>query len=486
LTMAEQMIIDDTEPQTSRDWADLWPVIDPRTFVEVVGRRDAFLTTGEFFCLSEPVKLICDASSIGVFEEVVVNATVARIISVEQNPQMVVANFLVPASEYPQFPALAPVGPNDRTYLEYPAELVWTDTVQKLSPKQVKSEAFVFRQNWIRTGAGGICVGMANGYFVRIRHQSLTYSWQVIPNHETSGLYPFPHYDCYSKRAWDNLVRLSRLIAYELGRSSITQSSRQNRLIDYSLADWSYLRYRLRIPAADTCIQKDGVSTLLFIRLNGTKEVLKCIVNKQTYRMDTSPLFDHLIGILGSSIKIGLRFPNPRAPKLSGGKLIAFAAQKASSADSFNLFHPLPEVSVDGAVYRPRHRGLDFHYDTVKSKLRVSLRFRRAYPGDATVRDFFGLDPIPVGPPPDDDDEPSEGSTESEDDEMVDPTTIYLVVGDLLGANDYLLEVRRIVSQRTHVVVVVVESGNDDFVVRSERILTMLDAQRLYVEYNNL
>jgi hypothetical protein len=123
----------------------------------------------------------------------------------------------------------------------------------------------VFRQNWIRTtGARGICVGMGNGYFVRIHHQSLTYSWQVIPTHQTSGLYPFPHYDCYSKRAWDNLVRLSRLIAYELGRSSITQSStRQNRLIDYSLADWSYLHYRLRIPAADTCIQKDGVSTLL-------------------------------------------------------------------------------------------------------------------------------------------------------------------------------------------------------------------------------
>ena len=93
-----------------------------------------------------------------------------------------------------------------------------------------------------------------------------------------SGFSPFAHYDSYSKRAWDNLVCLSRLISYKLGRSSITQSSRQNRLIDYSLADWNYLRHCLTIPATDTCIEKEGITTLLFIRRNGTKEILKCIV----------------------------------------------------------------------------------------------------------------------------------------------------------------------------------------------------------------
>jgi hypothetical protein len=327
---------------------------------------------------------------------------------------------------------------------------------------------------------------MTNGYFVRIRHQSLTYSWQVIPTHHTTGFYPFPHYNSYSKRAWDNVVCLSRLISYKLGRSSITQNSRQNRLIDYSLADWSYLRYRLRIPNADACIEKDRVSTLLFIRRNGTKEVLKCIVSKKTYRMDTSPLFEHLIGVLGSAIRIGLCFPNPRAPKLTGGAKIVFASQRASAVDSFNLFHPLPEASVNGTMYRPHHRGIDFHYNTVKSKLRISLRFRRAHPGDATVHGFFGLAPKEVVPATDNnDDPPSDGSTESEPD-VVDPTTIHLVVGDLLGSNDYLLEVRCVLSQRTHVVVVVLESDNDDFVVRSERILQMVHAQSLYVEYNNL
>jgi hypothetical protein len=131
----------------SREWEDLLPVVDPRTFVKIYHRRDAYLTTGEFFCLAQPVEIACDATPIGR-GEVVVTATVARILAVEQNPTKVVTNFLVPASEYPQFPANDPVPPNDRTYLEYPLELVWTDTVQRLSPSQVKLEAFVFKFNW--------------------------------------------------------------------------------------------------------------------------------------------------------------------------------------------------------------------------------------------------------------------------------------------------------------------------------------------------
>jgi hypothetical protein len=493
--MAEPMVIEvcpagEEEEQTSREWEDLLPVVDPRTFVEIYHRRDAYLTTGEFFCLAEPVKIACDATSIGR-GEVVVTATVARILAVEQNPTKVVANFLVPASEYPQFPANDPVPPNDRTYLEYPPELVWTDTVQRLPPSQVKSEAFVFKFNWIRTGEGSICLGMTNGFLVRIRHQRLSYSWQAIPSHNT-GFQPFPHSDSYSKRAWDNVVRLSRLISYELGRSSITQSSRQSRLIDYSLADWIYLRHRLYIPNSDFFIEKEGVSTLLFIRRNGTKEVLKCIVTKQSYRLDTSPLFDHLTGVLGTAIRIGLRLPSPRAPQMSKGGRLAHGSQRASAFDSFNLFHPLPEASVDGKDYRPRHRGVDFHYDTLKSKLRVSLRFRRAHPGDATVRTIFGLGPLLVGEENDDDEdsdgEHSSSETVAEEEAVADPdpTTINLVVGDLVGTDDYLLQVRRILSQRSHVVVVVLESDNPDFVVRSERVLTMIETQTLYVQYNNL
>jgi hypothetical protein len=156
---------DDPAEQTSHAWSDLWPVINPRTFVEVHNRRDAFLITGKFFCLAHPVEITCDATSTGR-DEVVVTATVARILSVEQNPTKVVANVLVPASKYPNFPVLAPVAPNDRTYLEYPSKLVWSGTIQRIAPSQVNSKAFVFKQDWIQTGEGGICVGMTNGFFL--------------------------------------------------------------------------------------------------------------------------------------------------------------------------------------------------------------------------------------------------------------------------------------------------------------------------------
>jgi hypothetical protein len=66
--------------------------------VKVHNRCDAFLTTDEFFCLAHPVKIVCgDTTSIGR-EEVVVTATLARLLSVQQNPMMVVANYLFSSS----------------------------------------------------------------------------------------------------------------------------------------------------------------------------------------------------------------------------------------------------------------------------------------------------------------------------------------------------------------------------------------------------
>jgi hypothetical protein len=92
--MVPPMVVDDDpDKQTSHAWSNLWPVIYPCTFVEVHNRCDAFLTTGKFFCLAYPVEITCDATSIGR-EEVVVTATVARILSVEQNLTKVVTNVL--------------------------------------------------------------------------------------------------------------------------------------------------------------------------------------------------------------------------------------------------------------------------------------------------------------------------------------------------------------------------------------------------------
>jgi hypothetical protein len=250
-------------------------------------------------------------------------------------------NFLVLSSEFPNYPASPPVPPNNQTYLQFPEELIWTDTTQKIPACQVKCEAFVFHESFIMFGDGGMCYGMSNGFFVRMRYNRLGNQWQLIPKLSICGLYPFPHWDCYSKRAWENVLCLTRLISYELARSSIGQNTRPNKLIHYSHSDWSYLRYRLDTPTANQW-QTQGVSTVLFPRKNGTKEVIKRHSEKVTYRFDTTSQFSELQGVLGSAITVGLRFPTPRAPNLPARHQSAFAMRRASDNDTFNLFLPLP------------------------------------------------------------------------------------------------------------------------------------------------
>jgi hypothetical protein len=82
--------------------------------------------------------------------------------------------------------------------------------------------------------------------------------------------------------------------------------------------------------------------------------------------------------------------------------------------DGFNLFHPLPAISLDGTNYRPRHRGVHFHYGKAKSKLCLSIQFRRAHPGDATVHATLGLGLVVVVVPDSDEESVSSRDTEEE------------------------------------------------------------------------
>jgi hypothetical protein len=75
-------------------------------------------------------------------------------------------------------------------------------------------------------------------------------------------------------------------------------------------------------------------------------------------------------------------------------------------------------------------------------------------------------------------------SSNSEADNSRDEDTKEVQTYDLIGNDEYLLRVRHILNARTHVVVVVAESEHVDLVVGSERILTIVQAQALYVAYN--
>jgi hypothetical protein len=194
--------------------------------------------------------------------------------------------------------------------------------------------------------------------------------------------------------------------------------------------------------------------------------------------------------LLGSAITVGLLcLPNPRASDLPAPEVFSYAIWRASSTDSFNLFFPLPEESQDGRNYWPKHRGIDFKFDGKKTMLQVSLCFRTTQPNDASLQHFFGL--MEIVESTDDEDDEQEGdevshvsSAEETKEDIANPVHIH--VNDLIGNDEYFLKVRRVLNARTHVVVVVVESEHANCVVGSERILTIAQAQALYVAYNDL
>jgi hypothetical protein len=118
----------------------------------------------------------------------------------------------------------------------------------------------------------------------------------------------------------------------------------------------------------------------------------------------------------------------------------------------------------------------------------VALRFHTAQPGDATIRELFGLEPL--NEDMDNERDSSDSDTNNSSDKDTDEVQtliehlVHLHVNDQIGNDEYLLRVCHILNARTHVVVVAVESEHADFVVGSEHILTIAQAQALYVAYN--
>jgi hypothetical protein len=142
---------------------------------------------------------------------------------------------------------------------------------------------------------------------------------------------------------------------------------------------------------------------------------------------------------------------------------------------------------VDGYTHRPKHHGIDFQYDQAKKKMKVSLCFCRAMPGNGHIQQLFGLAPsqIPVDLLLEDLDGSSTDSSVDEG-EPSQQAAIILQWLDLLANDDYLLRVHRVLNQQTHVVVTVQESTHTDFVVGSEQVLTMDEAVQLYREYHDI
>jgi hypothetical protein len=129
------------------------------------------------------------------------------------------------------------------------------------------------------------------------------------------------------------------------------------------------------------------------------------------------------------------------------------------------MFYELPELSMDGRTHRPVHRGIDFSYDSLKRKLRVSICFRHAYPGDPSIETYLDLEPSPA-PSEESDDDASDGSDHSSD--TSDDNGFSLTEGLVIGFGNVVLKVRRIVARGTHIICFVVKLGDENYLAGSE------------------
>jgi hypothetical protein len=116
---------------------------------------------------------------------------------------------------------LAPLAPaNQQTHIQFPPEIIWTNVAVKLDATEVISEAFVFRLCHILFNNAGMCYGMDNAFFARLRWDPNIWEWSGIPDVALSGFKPFLYMDCYMRRQMENLLHIALLISFEMARSS--------------------------------------------------------------------------------------------------------------------------------------------------------------------------------------------------------------------------------------------------------------------------
>jgi hypothetical protein len=441
--------------------------LQPSCCVAIPGREQSFLNCGEFVVLREPLAIEAEVEG----DPVILQAKLGRILRItqlEDNSRRILLILLFFASEFPT-PMIreGAVPPDRRQYVEYPPHVVMSNVVKWIPGTSILSEAFVFLEKDLNEGTGAYAMGMENAFHAR-------YKWEkdgrIFSPIGPETLPSFPYNDCYSRRNWDLLVRVSTLINRELTRSFIAQHSSKNIHLFLTKAEFEYLKDRM-LPDIQV-YTKFGVSTNILPRKCAARESIKQRVEKEYLRVDTGQKFQKLQGVLGSAIVLGLRARPPCVPALRVADQYKWSVVLAGKHDTVNLFFPLPAHSIDEMSHRPHHRGIDIIYDpSPKPEGRLSLRFRRSDLSDPVVRQILNL-----GEDLESDGDDNSGSSSCDD--------IEIVEGTLLGDDSAVYRVRRVLTNETHVAVVVIESEDRDMVVDTERIFTIDYARVLYRQYH--
>jgi hypothetical protein len=204
----------------------------------------------------------------------------------------------------PSFPPGEAAPPRNCLYIEYPTEVFWSNFAKWIPKVQLIMEDFIFLEDDVVNSSAGFCIGMENAFFV-------CYQWTRGEDEDTwiqllcrPQFQSFPFNDSSSKRAWELVLKLGRLIFHKLSRLRILQHSRRSDYLDFHPGEWQYLQSRLGLQVE--VVSKSGVSTVLYSHKKSTKEVVKCRLTKYSIHLNTSLLFTRLQHILGKSILCGL------------------------------------------------------------------------------------------------------------------------------------------------------------------------------------
>jgi hypothetical protein len=438
----------------------------PSCCIGIPGREHSFLHCGEYIVLREHQAIVSNING----EPVTLHAKVGRILRIIPigHSHRILLGLLFFSQDFPsELMGEGSAPPDRRQYVEYPTQVVVSNVVKWFYGATILSEAFLFTENDINNGTGAYAVGMENSFHARYKWQKDESIFDPIGPGE-AALQSFPYDDCYSRRNWDLLVRVSTLITRELTRSFIAQHTSKNIALFLTKAEFQYLKFRM-MPDIEV-YTKNGVSTNILQRKCAARESVKRRSKKQYLRVDTDLKFKKLQGVLGRAIVIGLRARPPCVPSLRVADDYKWSFVVACKNDTVNLFYPLPAQSLDGVSHRPRHRGIDFMFDpSPKPEGRLALRFRKSDLSDPVVRQVLSLDPL-------DSDDDTGGSY---DDDEID-----FVEGTLIGDDYTVYRVRRVLTNETHVAAVVVQSEDRDVVAGTERIFTMDYARNLYRQYH--
>ncbi len=284
-------------------------------------------------------------------------------------------------------PPLAP--PMGRTYIQYPKQVVATNTTQWIPASFIYSEAFVFHVSEVENGAVATAVGMQNAYTVT--HKCRLPEKQVTAI--AKGFLTFPYMDCHSHRMFEFLSRIARHLQEELNKSSIAQVNSKSKHLDLLPTDFEYL---VRCLGTIPLVERDGVSTIRVTRAVAARESIKQVCKKRVIRVDTKAKMHRLKSVFGVNLCIGVRKPPPATPKLPHPNgTLSHSVLQLHNIDWVNSL-VLPEEPVYNQQYTAytKDHGIDFLYDPVQKKLTLKMRFSRWKANDLKVQKELGTFPV--------------------------------------------------------------------------------------------